>query len=128
VIRKYEVKKMNARRTLSAIDLYAGAGGLSFGLTEAGIRIEAAVEQDAWAATTYKNNISSREVVIGRVSDLPERFFASYKGIDLVVGGPPCQGFSVTTGSRKGDRVTHIAAGGSSGPNPQGTQWPPDPR
>ncbi|GMO94242.1 DNA cytosine methyltransferase [Bradyrhizobium sp. TM239] len=92
---------MSAKKRLSAVDLYAGAGGLSVGLSEAGFRIEAAVEQDKWAATTFSNNVDCGKVVVSSVAELPDDFFAKHKGVDLVVGGPPCQGFSVTAANRR---------------------------
>lgn len=78
-----------------AIDLFAGAGGLSLGLIQAGITVVAAVEWDHDACETYRRNIGDHiiERAIEDVSpdDLPE--------CDLIAGGPPCQGFS-TAGKR----------------------------
>ncbi len=73
-----------------AIDLFAGAGGLSLGLIQAGIRVVAAVERDPDACETYRRNIGDHilEADIKQVSpdQLPD--------CDLIAGGPPCQGFS----------------------------------
>jgi DNA (cytosine-5)-methyltransferase 1 len=48
---------------LVAIDLFSGAGGLSWGLEAAGFHSLLAVEQDKWAAQTYKANLSRAEVI-----------------------------------------------------------------
>src|SRR4051794_13436939 len=71
------------------IDLFAGCGGMTRGFVDTG-RFEPtfAVEMDPDAAATYQANFGAH-VVAGRIQDV-ERFPAS----DLVIGGPPCQGFS----------------------------------
>jgi DNA (cytosine-5)-methyltransferase 1 len=71
------------------IDLFAGAGGLSQGFRQAGFRSVFAVEMDRAAADTYRVNFdhSVFDGPIERLRHLPFR-------ADLVIGGPPCQGFS----------------------------------
>lgn len=78
--------------SLSAIDLFAGAGGLSLGLSQAGWKIEAAVEFDSYAAATHARNMPQTPVYS---CDVREIDFREFRGVDLVVGGPPCQPFSV---------------------------------
>ncbi|HEY9874510.1 MAG TPA: DNA cytosine methyltransferase [Candidatus Obscuribacterales bacterium] len=75
-----------------AIDLFAGAGGLSLGLHMAGWNVETAIEVDKWAVTTYKQNFPAASVIDKDVCQLD---FTQFQGIDLVAGGPPCQPFSV---------------------------------
>lgn len=77
---------------LNAIDLFAGAGGLSLGLHLAGWYVTDAFEFDTQAVHTYQNNFDGTNVI---KADVREIDFSSYRGIDLVVGGPPCQPFSV---------------------------------
>lgn len=89
------------RRSLRAVDLYAGAGGLSLGLKLGGIAVEAAVEIDEWAGETYRHNFPETHLSVARVSDLPEAFFERFALVDIVAGGPPCQGFSVSAGARR---------------------------
>lgn len=77
------------------IDLFAGAGGLSLGFFETGrFDIKAFVEKNANAAETYRHNFRNadwyEDVNTLNFSKLKDR----YKGIDVVIGGPPCQGFS----------------------------------
>jgi DNA (cytosine-5)-methyltransferase 1 len=82
----------------TAIDLFAGAGGLSLGLKAAGIEAVMAVEIMADAAATYAKH--SPNVQVHR-NDIRVIDFRSLRGVDLVVGGPPCQPFS-TGGLRRG--------------------------
>ena len=77
-----------------AIDLFAGAGGLSLGLKMAGWDVRVAVEYDATAVETHRKNMPD---VLHVCDDIRDIDFKGYKGnIDLVVGGPPCQPFSVS--------------------------------
>ena len=82
----------------SAIDLFAGAGGLSLGLKRAGWLVETAVEFDKTAAATHALNFPEVEHLM---CDVRQIDFAKYAGIDLIAGGPPCQPFSVS-GKRMG--------------------------
>ena len=82
---------------LRVLDLFAGCGGLSQGLSDAGYQIVAAYERDKWAADTY--SVSHPDVPlfqrdISEVTD--EEWFAYRDKVDLVAGGPPCQGFSIS--------------------------------
>ncbi len=74
-----------------AIDLFAGAGGLTLGLQMAGWDVMAAVELDKWASATHKANFPDTYVL----ADVCDVDFRQFIGIDLVAGGPPCQPFSV---------------------------------
>lgn len=86
----------------SVIDLFAGAGGLSFGFERVGFHIALAVEKDAWAVETYKRNHKSSNIVEGDIAALDDAFFSRYRGkIDVVMGGPPCQGFSIAASNRR---------------------------
>jgi DNA (cytosine-5)-methyltransferase 1 len=82
----------------SAVDLYAGAGGLSLGLEMAGVAVRAAVEIDKWAADTHAENLPRTALFRMPVSELPAEFFQRFRGVDIVVGGPPCQGFRCRKG------------------------------
>lgn len=83
----------------TAIDLFAGAGGLSVGLSSAGFEVRAAVELDARAAETFRVNhpgVHLEECDIRRVQCAPlMRLLGLKRGeLDLLAGCPPCQGFS----------------------------------
>lgn len=79
-------------RSTNAIDLFAGAGGLSLGLHLAGWNVITAIESDRWAVATYKQNFPDASVID---KDVRKVDFSQFQGIDLVAGGPPCQPFSV---------------------------------
>ena len=79
-------------RTYTSIDLFAGAGGLSIGFHEAGIRSIYAVEYDKHAAKTFELRFPDAKV---SCADVRAVDFTRYKGkVDIVCGGPPCQPFS----------------------------------
>src|SRR4051794_17282521 len=85
-----------------AIDLFAGAGGMTVGLKRAGFRVAGAVEIDPLAAETYRANhadvhlweIDIRELKAG---DVLEQLKIKRGELGLVAGCPPCQGFSSIT-------------------------------
>jgi DNA (cytosine-5)-methyltransferase 1 len=82
---------------LKALDLFAGCGGLSLGLEEAGIDVVLANEIDAWAADTYEHNHPDTHLLRGDVRSIRRTELRALRGeIDLVAGGPPCQGFSIS--------------------------------
>ena len=80
-----------------AIDLFAGAGGLSLGLSQAGFSVVAAADRDSRSLETHSHNIGG----LAWSGDLtnPEEFISQLTcwgmgNVDLVAGGPPCQPFS----------------------------------
>jgi DNA (cytosine-5)-methyltransferase 1 len=83
---------------LKVLDLFSGCGGLSLGLESEGFEIVAACEKDQWAADTYRFNHGDVNVIQDDISKIKKGFFKkNFRGkIDLVAGGPPCQGFSVS--------------------------------
>lgn len=79
------------------IDLFAGAGGLSYGFEMTGqFLIVAAAENNKYAQKTYKANHINPNLEI--IDDVRKCDFAQLikrlNGVDVVIGGPPCQGFS----------------------------------
>ncbi len=84
------------------MDLFAGAGGLSIGLHEAGFEPVGAVEIMEDAAKTYEAH-HDVEVDRRRLEEIPERELRAMRGkVPVVAGGPPCQPWS-TGGLRRGD-------------------------
>ncbi|MET0306623.1 MAG: DNA cytosine methyltransferase [Solirubrobacterales bacterium] len=77
--------------TYTAISLYAGAGGLDQGFSRAGFRVRWAIDSDRHAVKTYKANLGAH-IVCG---EMPGKAPPSDLRPDVVIGGPPCQGFSV---------------------------------
>lgn len=77
-------------------DIFAGAGGFTLGLESIGYRNAGAVERDAFACDTYRANFPNHQLIQDDVTNLSKRFVnCRFSGIDMLVGGPPCQGFSV---------------------------------
>ena len=98
-------KEMKKKQTYKMVDLFAGCGGLSLGLEQAGFTpwfVNEIVEQ---FANTYKVNhtLSDEHYFIGDIAEL-NRHIEEYKemltDITLVCGGPPCQGFSMANRQR----------------------------
>lgn len=81
---------------MKAISLFSGAGGLDVGFEKAGFNVVFANEIDHDAAETWRVNRPYAESVMveGDVNDHLQKLSA-YENIDVVFGGPPCQGFSV---------------------------------
>ena len=91
--------------SLNVVDLFCGAGGLSLGFQKAGFDLLLAADNDAKAIQTYRKNIGNHAYVED-IYVQTERSIRALIGedtsIDVVVGGPPCQGFSV---QRRGNDV-----------------------
>ncbi|MEI7776769.1 MAG: DNA cytosine methyltransferase, partial [Verrucomicrobiota bacterium] len=84
------------------IDLFAGCGGFSAGMAAAGFHSPVKVEIDAWACETLRSNFPDSYVFEGDIKKIPDSAIARLKGVDVIVGGPPCQGFSVAGPSQFG--------------------------
>jgi DNA (cytosine-5)-methyltransferase 1 len=82
----------------TVIDLFCGCGGLSYGFIEAGYEVVLGIDHWKDAIETFKFNHKN---AIGLVADLfnesPEQISkkTGIKNADLIIGGPPCQGFSI---------------------------------
>ena len=90
------------------IDLFAGAGGLSCGLERAGFTPLLANEINPIYANTYGKNHPHTELIVDDIravsdSNLRQRLHLSVGELDLLAGGPPCQGFSINAPIRSLD-------------------------
>lgn len=87
----------------SVIDLFAGVGGLSLGFEKQGFEVLIANEYNKSIAAAYTENHRNTKMIVGDITalDLKETFGPYTGKIDVVIGGPPCQGFS-----QKGQRKT----------------------
>lgn len=78
------------------VDLFAGAGGLSLGAEMAGIDVQIAVENDVYAAKTYKLNHQQTNVITDDIKNINRISLNKENNVVVLFGGPPCQGFSTS--------------------------------
>lgn len=80
------------------IDLFAGAGGMSLGFDNAGFKNLLSVEFNKDFAETYKKNFPRHNLIVDDIKNVTEKqiydIIKSEK-VDVIIGGPPCQGFSI---------------------------------
>ena len=94
-------------KTLNVIDLFCGCGGMSKGLTDAGLNVIAGI--DIWdkAVKSYNKNYHHKAYCADLTQLPPEKFNELYnkenKNVDILVGGPPCQSFSIAGKRDKND-------------------------
>lgn len=84
---------------MNVLDIFSGAGGFSLGFQLAGYNIIGAIEVDKWAAKTFQENHKDAKVMVRDISQIScEELLSTFTTKpDVIVGGPPCQGFSVCT-------------------------------
>lgn len=87
---------------MNVIDLFAGCGGLSLGFMKAGYVVNKAVEFDPAIAQTYKVNHPEVNVIVDDITNVDTTGVFSRGDADVIIGGPPCQGFSMA-----GARIRH---------------------
>ena len=100
----------NARKNVSddllkMIDLFCGAGGLSLGFTQEGFVTSLANDIQDCCVDTYAHNHPETprdHIVLGDVKDVIKNLYELLAGrsVDIVIGGPPCQGFSMANRQR----------------------------
>tara|TARA_B100000795_G_C22788286_1_gene435667 strand:+ start:168 stop:1229 length:1062 start_codon:yes stop_codon:yes gene_type:complete len=82
---------------MNVLDLFSGCGGLSSGFELAGFKIAGGVDIDPDCIKTFQNNFPKSKAVYGNLLEYSDdRILEDFedKDIDVIVGGPPCQGFS----------------------------------
>ena len=97
-------KSVNAD-SLKMIDLFCGAGGLSLGFTQEGFVTSLANDIQECCVDTYAHNhpeTPRNKIVLGDVKDVANNIenLVDVSSVDIVVGGPPCQGFSMANRQR----------------------------
>lgn len=80
---------------MTSLDLFAGAGGMTVGFRNAGIESVGAIEVDQYASATFRANfpgvpVHRRDIRTFGDGEATQLF----GGVDVIAGGPPCQGFS----------------------------------
>ena len=85
---------------LQVLDLFCGAGGLSYGFEMAGFHITMGIDNDIRALETFQNNHKTAKTSCKDITKLSYikdiRPLLPHTQIDVIVGGPPCQGFSLS--------------------------------
>ena len=89
---------------LNVLDLFCGCGGLSCGFEQAGFDIMLGIDNDDAALTTFKINhknskVENIDLAADNICEQIDSKIANQE-VDVIIGGPPCQGFSLT-GPRK---------------------------
>lgn len=85
-------------RKYNYIDLFSGAGGMTLGFEQAGFSNVFSVEFDTAFAETYKKNFPKHTLIVQNIKNITEeeiKKLIGNKKIHVIVGGPPCQGFSI---------------------------------
>lgn len=93
--------------TQTFIDLFSGAGGLSCGLEQAGFQCLLAIDQDRSSLETFQANHHYAEIILGNIQEISIEQIKDKIGnntVDLICGGPPCQGFSTIGANDKADK------------------------
>lgn len=89
---------------MNVIDLFSGAGGLSYGFETAGFDILLGIDNDAKALETFELNHKGAKSICGDITQITYekdiKPLIGDKRIDVIIGGPPCQGMSLS-GPRK---------------------------
>ena len=84
------------------LDLFSGCGGLSLGFKNAGYNIKYFVEYWKPAIETHKINFPECELLGTDITSIDNKTISNIKDIEVIIGGPPCQGFSMA-GNRNAD-------------------------
>jgi len=79
------------------LDLFSGCGGISAGFVQAGFKIAGGIDFDSDSIKTFQRNFRQSVAICADISGLSRKFITenfSKARVDVIVGGPPCQGFS----------------------------------
>lgn len=100
-----EVREKADEKGLQMVDLFCGAGGLSLGFTQEGFITALANDIEACCVDTYAHNHPETprdHIILGDIRNVVGRLEELLKGksVDIVIGGPPCQGFSMANRQR----------------------------
>lgn len=96
-------------KKLKAISLFTGAGGMDLGFLGAGFKVLIANELDKDARQTFSNKHPNIAVLPGSIDERTTfDQLTAFKNVDVVFGGPPCQGFSVAGKMDPDDERSHL--------------------
>lgn len=83
---------------MDCIDLFAGCGGSSTGAIEAGINVKYAIDNNKECKATYQHNHPNTKFILADIKKLNP---SNYTDVEIVIGSPPCQEFSVGNKDRE---------------------------
>ena len=94
------MKKLVQEKQFKILDLFCGAGGLSYGMHKnPHFLTKVALDFNAKAADTFKRNMQETEIIVGDITDKAVRQkvieLSQKNDVNMIMGGPPCQGFSL---------------------------------
>lgn len=99
------------KERLNVIDLFSGCGGLSYGFINAGFNVLLGVDNDEKSLMTFSKNHPGAKTLLADISKINYKDdiapLIDYQAIDVIIGGPPCQGMSLS-GPRKFDDPRNI--------------------
>lgn len=101
-----DVLPIGSKTRPTVLDAFAGAGGFSLGFQLAGAEIIGGIERDAWAAETFSFNHPGTKMLVKDIELVSDEDILQLFGNpspSVIVGGPPCQGFSVCRRKDAGD-------------------------
>lgn len=86
-----------AKTSPKVLDVFSGAGGFSLGFEMAGCEIIGAIDIDKWALDTFQANHPRAKTLLGDIRDFSDYCLSQYfdNKPNIIIGGPPCQGFSI---------------------------------
>ena len=101
----YALKETNMARKnkkYTVLDLFCGCGGISYGFEMAGFDIIGGIDFNKDATDTFKKNFPNAIVQCADISTISDTSIKElFSGVDVIIGGPPCQGFSTANRHQK---------------------------
>lgn len=98
---------MNSKPTV--IDLFCGIGGFSKGFEMAGFDVLIGIDNWDIAIETFQNNHNNTKGILEDLTEIEDDFFKEYENqIDVIIAGPPCQGFSMCGKREIGDERNEL--------------------
>ena len=104
------LKSKSHKKRLKAIELFAGAGGMALGIQQSGVDVVGIVEIDKWCLDTLKANqrhaFPKAQIIEADISKISGGWLLKQVGLkkgqlDVLSGGPPCQGFSFANNANR---------------------------
>ena len=98
-------------KPLNFIDLFSGCGGISTGLEQAGLNCLLGIDFNPAAIDTFRLNHKNAIGICGDIQKIKTseiKKLINHQTVDLICGGPPCQGFSTAGSGNADDRRNHL--------------------